>query len=85
MDSCKVSRAAGAVPTRRFTPLHTPVHNDSFRETMCANPTSERHRASRARLRGAQGCRNRRAQQAAGTHSAEGTCAGRAGRRGMRP
>ena len=24
MDSCKVSRAAGAVPTRLFTPLHTP-------------------------------------------------------------
>ena len=81
MDSCKVSRAAGAVPTRIFTPLHTPVHSDFFTK-MCE---SERHRASRARLRGAQGCCNRRAQQAAGTHSAEGTCAGRAGRRGMRP
>ena len=82
MDSCKVSRAAGAVPTRRFTPPHTPLFTAIFFTKMCE---SERHRASRARLRGAQGCCNRRAQQAAGTHSAEGTCAGRAGRRGMRP
>ena len=42
MDSCKVSRAAGAVPTRFFTPLHTPVHSDFFAK-MCE---SERHRAS---------------------------------------
>ena len=30
MDSCKVSRAAGAVPTRSFTPPHTPVHSNFF-------------------------------------------------------
>ena len=83
MDSCKVSRAAGAVPTRLSTPIH-PLFTAISSAKMCE---SERHRASRARLRGAQGCRNRRAQQAAGTHSAEaeGTCAGRAGRRGTRP
>ena len=44
MDSCKVSRAAGAVPTRLFTPPHTPVHSDFF-SRKCMQ--SERHRASR--------------------------------------
>ena len=42
--SCKVSRAAGAVPTRLFTPLHTPVHSDFF-SRKCMQ--SKRHRASR--------------------------------------
>ena len=44
MDSCKVSRAAGAVPTRLFTPLHTPVHSDFFRGNAC-NPSGTARRA----------------------------------------
>ena len=42
--SCKVSRAAGAVPTRLFTPLHTPVHSDFFRGNAC-NPSGTARRA----------------------------------------
>ena len=71
MDSCKVSRA-GSRGRGPYTSFHTKYTPLSVRTAICFAKMceSERHRASRARLRGAQGCCNRRAQhqQAAGTH-----------------